>query len=112
MDKLSIQSEAKGSAVVVTISGRVDSETAPTLDAELTKAVSGSSKLVLELSGVEYISSAGIRAIVKAAQATEQNGGGVKMASAPELVTSIFYTVGIVDKIKSYPTVDEAVASF
>lgn len=112
MDKLSIQTEMKGLVAVVTVSGRVDSETAPTLDAELTEAVGGSSKLVLELKGVEYMSSAGIRAVVKAAQAVEQKGGAVKMASAPELVTSIFYTVGIVDKIKSYATVDEAVASF
>ena len=112
MDKLLIQIETKGSVVVVTVSGRVDSETAPMLDTELTKAVGGSSKLVLDLKGVEYMSSAGIRAVVKASQAAESKGGAVKMASAPELVTSIFYTVGIVDKIKSYATVDEAVASF
>ena len=112
MDKFSIQSEAKGGAMIVTVNGRVDSETAPMLDTELTKAVSGNSNLVLDFKGVEYISSAGIRAIVKSSQAAEKKGGAVKMASAPELVTSIFYTVGIVDKIKSYPTVDEAIASF
>lgn len=112
MGNLIIQSQTKGGATVVTVSGRVDSETAPMLDTELTKAVSGNTKLVLSMKDVEYMSSAGIRAVVKAAQALEQKGGAVKMASAPELVTSIFYTVGIVDKIKSYTTVDEAVASF
>jgi anti-sigma B factor antagonist len=112
MEKLSIQTETKGNVAVVTVSGRVDSETAPMLDTELIKAVGGSSKLVLDLKGVEYMSSAGIRAVVKASQAAERGGGAVKMASAPELVTSIFYTVGIVDKIKSYATIDEAVASF
>jgi anti-sigma B factor antagonist len=110
--KLSIQTETKENAVIVTVSGRIDSETSPTLDAELTSAVGGSANLVLEMKSVDYISSAGIRAIVKAAQAAEQKGGSVKMASAPEVVMSIFYTVGIVDKIKSYATVDEAIASF
>ncbi|MBM4426393.1 MAG: STAS domain-containing protein [Chloroflexi bacterium] len=112
MEKISIQTEARGTATVVTVSGRIDSETASKLDAELTSAVGGSANLVLEMQGVDYMSSAGIRAIVKAAQAAEKKGGPVKMASAPELVTSIFYTVGIVDKIKSYATVDEAIASF
>ncbi|MBI2332357.1 MAG: STAS domain-containing protein [Chloroflexi bacterium] len=112
MDKLSIQTEAKGGATIVTVSGRVDSETAPMLDAELTKAADGSSKLVLDLKGVDYMSSAGIRAVVKASQAVEQKGGGVKLASVPESVQSLLYTVGLNQKIGAYASTDEAVASF
>lgn len=112
MDMFSLNTNIRGDVAIVTASGRFDSETSPSLDAELTKAASEKNKIVLELKGVDYMSSAGIRAIVKAVQAVEQSGGSVKMASAPELVTSIFYTVGIVDKIKSYSTVDEAIASF
>lgn len=112
MDKLLIQSEDRGGVTVVTVSGRIDSETAPAFDAELTKAVGNSSKLVLELKGVEYMSSAGLRAVVKAAQSVEQNGGAVKLASAPELVASVFYTVGLNQRITEYKSVDEAIASF
>jgi anti-anti-sigma factor len=112
MDKLSVQTEKKGNVAVVTVSGRIDSETAPSLDAELTKAVSGSSNLVLDLKGVDYMSSAGIRAVVKASQAAEQNGGAVKLASVPEMIQSIMYTVGLDLKVKAFATVDEAVASF
>jgi len=112
MDKIALQSEQKGNVVVVSVSGRVDSDTAPMFDAELTKAVSGNAKLVLYLKGVEYMSSAGLRAIVKAAQAVEPKGGAVKMAAVPELVTSIFYTVGLNQKVAEYKSVEEAMASF
>ena len=112
MDKLSIQTETKKDIVVVNANGRVDSETAPTLEAELLKAVALSPKLVLNLKDVDYMSSAGIRAVVKAAQVAEQRGGALKLASASELVESVLYTVGISDKVKSYLTVDNAIMNF
>ncbi|MEP7133546.1 MAG: STAS domain-containing protein [Chloroflexota bacterium] len=112
MDKFSIQSAVSGTIAIVTANGRFDSETAPELDAELTKVVGGNNKIVLDLKGVDYISSAGIRAIVKASQAAEKSGGSVKLAFVPESVNSILYTVGLNQKIGGYATVDEAVASF
>ena len=112
MEKISIKSEMNGSVSVVTVSGRIDSDTSPTLDAELTKIVGGNAKIVIDLKGVDYMSSAGIRAVVKAVQAAEKDGGAVKLASVPELVNSILYTVGLNQKVSMYPSVDEAAASF
>jgi len=112
MDKLSIQSNTDGDVAVVAASGRVDSETAPQFDAELTQVSASKNKIVIDLKGIDFLSSAGIRAIVKAAQAAERDGGMVKIASVPEEVQSILYTVGLNQKVKSYASVDEAVASF
>ena len=112
MDKFSVQTETKGSIAVITVGGRIDSETAPAFDDELTTVVGGNSKLVLNLKGVDYMSSAGIRAIVKASQTVEKNGGMVRLASVPDLVNSVLYTVGLNQKLGSYASVDEAVASF
>ena len=112
MSQLSVQSESRGGVAVVTVTGRIDSESAPAFDDELTKIVGGNSKLVLDLKGVDYMSSAGIRAIVKASQAVEKNGGAVRLASVPELVNSVMYTVGLNQKLGSYASVEEAIASF
>lgn len=112
MDKLDIQTGTKGNVAVMTVVGRIDSETSPKLDAELTKLIGGNTKLVLDLKGVDYMSSAGIRAVVKAAQTSKNAGGALKLASAPESVQSILYTVGMLEKVNTYSTVDEAVASF
>ena len=112
MEKFSAQPETKGGVVVVTAMGRIDSDSALAFDEELTRAVGESNRLLISLIGVDYMSSAGIRAIVKASQAAEKNGGAVKLAFVPESINSILYTVGLNQKIHSYATVDEAVASF
>jgi anti-anti-sigma factor len=119
MDKLSIQSEVKAilnedkeNAFIVTVSGRIDSETAPAFDAELTRAIGINSNLVIDLKGVDYMSSAGLRAVTKASQAAEKAGGVVKLASVPKEIMSVMYTVGLDQKIGSFTTVDEAMASF
>lgn len=112
MDGYSVQSESRGAVVVVTVAGRIDSETAPDFDRDLTRILDGNSRLVLDLNGVSFISSAGIREMVKAAQAAERTGGAVKLASVPESVNSLLYTVGLNQKIGVFESVDEAVSSF
>ena len=49
---------------------------------------------------------------MKASQAVEKSGGAVKLASVPESVQSLLYTVGLNQKINTYSTASEAVASF
>jgi anti-anti-sigma factor len=112
MDDFSINSEHNGNVTVVTISGRVDSVTAATLDAELGKIVYENNKLVLELKDVVYLSSAGVRAIIRALQSAQKSEGGVKLACIPDLVKDVLENVGVMEVLQSYPTVDEAIASF
>ena len=112
MDKFSIQSDTNGDVAVVTASGRFDSETAPSLDAELSKVAGEKNKIVLDLKGVDYLSSAGLRAIVKTLQTVQKSGGGVKLACASEPIETILRTVGMMEMLKNYPSVKDAVASF
>lgn len=112
MDDFSVTRELNGNVAVVAISGRVDSFTATALDAELTKIVQENKKIVLNLKDVVYMSSAGVRAIVRALQSTQKSAGGVRLASLPEPVAQVLQTVGMLEILQSYPSVDEAVASF
>ncbi len=112
MDNLSLKTEMNRNVAVVTITGRIDSATSPVLDEALKKSVSANSKIVLDLQGVDYMSSAGIRALITAALAAQKSGGALKLASVPESINSILYTVGLNQKVDSYPSVEEAVASF
>ncbi|HNA89023.1 MAG TPA: STAS domain-containing protein [Anaerolineales bacterium] len=119
MDKLSLQSQVrailndeKENAFIVTASGRIDSETAPAFDAELVRAIEINSNLVIDLKGVDYMSSAGLRAVTKASQSAQKAGGIVKLASVPQEIMSVMYTVGLDQKISCFATVDEAMSSF
>lgn len=112
MDQFSIKKELNGTVTVVTISGRVDSITAAKLDAELAKIVNENKNIVLDLKDVVYMSSAGVRAIVRALQSAQKSAGGVKLAGIRESVMQVFQIVGMMEMMQSYPNVDEAVASF
>ncbi len=59
--------------------GRLDTDTAPELDSELNKVLAqkGIKRLVFDLSGLAYVSSAGIRCFVRARKAIEPGGGTV-----------------------------------
>ena len=112
MDDFSIKSERNGNVTIVTISGRVDSVTAAALDSELAKIVREDKKIILNLKNMAYLSSAGVRAIIKALQSAQKSEGGVKLASVPEQVMEVLQTVGMMQMLQAYPSVDEAVASF
>ena len=113
MAMLSIETDNTQSISVMKVKGRVDSESAPELDEALGKLLQNNrNQIVLDLKGVEYISSAGLRAMVKAYQAATKSGGDLRLASVSDPVEVILRTVGMMQMLKMYPTDQEAVASF
>lgn len=112
MDDFSINSEHNGQVMVVSIAGRIDSFTAATLDEELGKIVHENEMLVLDLNGVVYLSSAGVRSVVRVSKSAQKSGGGVRLARLPEHVADVLHTVGVMHVLQAHPSVEEAVASF
>ena len=109
MSTLSIVTDVRGAASVVTVSGRVDSETAHQLYEVLAQvAAGGTNKIVLDLKGVDYMSSAGLRSIVKAAQAAQKSGGELRLAAVSDSVEVVLRTVGMLQMFKLYTTSGEA----
>ncbi len=109
MSTLSIVTDFKDSASIVTVSGRVDSETAPQLDDALAPLAAGAnSKIVVDLQGVNYMSSAGLRAIVKASQAAQKSGGELRLAAVSDAVEVVLRTVGMLQMFRLYTTSGEA----
>jgi anti-sigma B factor antagonist len=112
MENFSVTSAAHGEVTVVSVTGRVDSITASALDSELEKIAREHNKMVLDLKDVAYLSSAGVRAIVRVLQSAKKTGGGVKLASIPSHVADVLETVGMMQMLDVFPSVDEAVAGF
>ena len=110
---LSIETDNQQGISVMKVKGRVDSETAPELDDALTKLLQENrNQIVLNLQGVDFISSAGLRAVVKAYQAAKKAGGDVRLASVSNPVEVILRTVGMMQMLQMYPSDQEAMASF
>jgi anti-sigma B factor antagonist len=98
---------------IMKVEGRVDSETAPELDTALTELLNeNKNKIILNLQSVDFLSSAGLRAMVKALKGAQKSGGDVRLASVSQPIEVILRTVGMMQMFKMYSTSEEAAAGF
>ena len=93
---MTIDKKANGTELVMVISGRMDTTTAPQLEAELKSSLAGVDKLVLDFEKLEYVSSAGLRVIL-AAQKTMNKQGEMVIKNVSEVIMEVFEITGFVD---------------
>lgn len=99
---------------LVVVSGRVDSSTAPELEAAFrTINDEGRFRIVLDMTKLGYISSAGLRVLVTILKSCRRyNRGDLRLASVPEPVTKVLEIAGLDVLFKIYSNAAEAVGSF
>lgn len=95
------------------VNGRVDSTSAGELGSALDKSIEeGRTSLVLDLSGVEYMSSAGLREMVRVLKQVRRGSGDLRIANPSERVKEVLELAGLDSIFEIYPTQVEAVGSF
>lgn len=91
-----ITSELNGKELNIKLEGRLDTMTAPELEQELKGKLEGVNNLIIDMSDLEYISSAGLRTLLFAKR--ELYGKGtVKVTGANDMVMEVFEVTGFVD---------------
>lgn len=93
---MTINKSMNGTELVIALEGRLDTMTAPELEAELGKSLDGAESLVLDFSKLEYISSAGLRVLLSAHK-TMSARGGMKITHVNEIVREVFEVTGFAD---------------
>ena len=78
------------------VSGRLDTQTAPELEKELDASLSGIKELTFDMTELEYVSSAGLRVILKA-QKTMNAQGSMKLTGVNESIMEVFDITGFLD---------------
>ena len=86
----------EGERLTLTLSGRLDTNSSPALEAELKQSVGGVKELIFDFSGVEYISSAGLR-ILLAAQKVMNRQGSMKLIGVNDDGMEVFEITGFSD---------------
>lgn len=113
MTNLLINTDNTQDVSIMKVTGRVDSESAPELDSALTDLLNNNrSKIVLDLQAVDYLSSAGLRALVKALKNAKTAGGDLHLASVSEPIEIVLRTVGMLQLFEMYPSHQEAILGF
>ncbi len=99
--------------VVIQIVGSVDGLTAEDLQSAFAGQVQqGETRLVADLAGVEYASSAGLRVLLATMKDVRKRGGDLRLAAVRPGVLRVLDLSGLTSILKIFPDTDAAVASF
>ena len=93
---MNIEKNCMNNGTVLKVIGRLDTTTAPSLEAAVAETTAACETLVLDFAGLEYISSAGLRVILKAQKAMAAKGG-MKLVHVNETIMEIFEITGFSD---------------
>ena len=93
---MTIETKRADKELTVALFGRLDAITAPTLEKTIGENIADVEKLILDLKGLEYISSAGLRVVLNA-QKKMQLVGEMKVINVCEEVMEVFEITGFVD---------------
>ena len=93
---MTINKNVNGTECVLTLTGRLDTTTAPQLEAEINATVGGITLLTLDFEALEYLSSAGLRVILST-QKTMNKQGKMVIKHVNETIMEVFEVTGFVD---------------
>ena len=93
---MTINKNLNGNQLTIALEGRLDTTTAPELEAELKMSLDNVNSLIFDLDKLDYISSAGLRVLLSA-QKIMSKKGGMKVTHVNEIVQEVFEVTGFSD---------------
>jgi len=98
---------------IISLTGSIDAMTSPEITEFIhTQVAKGNTKLVADLSGVDYTSSAGLRVMLGAIKETRSQGGDLRLTGIQPDVSKVLNLSGFANILKLFDDVDAAVASY
>lgn len=104
---------------LLSVAGRLDAAAAPLLKQAVDALFQeGRYRLVLDLSRIDHISSAGLRVLIEARKQarnwklTDLEGGDIRLANVPTKIKEVFHLTGLVSLFEIFDDTTEAVGSF
>ena len=93
---LNVNKTVSADSLIIALDGSLDTNTAPQLEAELNASLDGVKTLVFDMEKLEYVSSAGLRVLLKAQKFMDEQGSMMVRNVCPEIM-EIFDVTGFDD---------------
>lgn len=111
--KIEIIETMRNNVSIFRLKGRLDSNTSQEFENKIFGAIqSGSRSMIIDFETLDYVSSAGLRVILKAAKELKHSGGKILLCSMESYIREVFEIAGFDSFIPIFPTLDEAVNHF
>ena len=98
---MTINVERDFELVTLEVTGRLDTTTAPNLEAVINELSDDTKELVFDIAELEYISSAGIRTLLYAYKKMNSNQGIMRIEKANDIVREVFEMTGLLEMLNS-----------
>jgi len=96
---------------IVTLNGELDGQSAPDIQSQILPLVHPQCKILLDMSGVSYVSSIGLRALLLLHRETGDSQGRIILSGLPEMIYDTMFITGFLDFFEAYGTIEEALAA-
>ena len=110
MTEIRFSMEPHGETVVVSVQGELDITSSQRFDDCLADAAARSDRVVLDMSGVDFMDTTALAVIVGHWRRLTADGGALLLAGARYRYTKALWITGLADRLPMFDTVDEAVA--
>jgi anti-anti-sigma factor len=108
-----INKTEEGNIMIFSMTGRLDTMHFPVVDQELSTMIgSGRKEVVIDCTNMDYISSSGLRVLLKALKQMEASKGRLTLSGLQPQIAQVFKISGFDHLFEIYPGVGEALASF
>jgi len=102
-----------GTVTVIAVKGSIDAITSPDITKHIQQqVVNGNVNLVMDLSGVDYTSSAGLRVLLGATKDTRSKNGDIRLTGIQPDVQKVLKLSGFLNILKTFDDVNAAVSSY
>lgn len=108
---MEIEIEQRDGVAVVTLVGELDGRTVPTIEQKLLSLTSADSRVLLDMRGVSYISSAGLRALLMLYRHIAGSQGQVALAGLNDGIKDVMSITGFLEFFAAYDSIEEGLSA-
>lgn len=109
---MEIKTTTEDGVAIITPSGRVDTSTAKAFEDGVMGTIDSNNKIAICFSGIDYISSAGLRVVLMAGKKLTALNGRFALINMPEKIFAVFKMSGFDKILKIYPSFEESKSFF
>lgn len=110
---MEITEKKQNGIYIFSLQGRLDSNTSPLLEKKIFDAIqNGELNLIVDFETLDYISSAGWRVLLKAAQQLKRSQGKITICAMKDYIKEVFEIAGFSALLPVSPTIDDAFKEF
>jgi anti-sigma B factor antagonist len=112
-EQMEVIEKQQNGICILGLLGRLDSNTSPDFEKKIFEVIDdGTTSVVVDFEGLDYISSAGLRVLLKAAKEIKRSQGKIVLSSMKEYIREVFEIAGFVSLFPIVSSVDDAMNEF